>query len=81
MPSIATTLTALSGFLADYHVSRLHNINSDQFAIRLVTEVVTAATATNATLTEVTGDNYVAGGLDLTTNVDVDGGGAITLEI
>ena len=68
MPTRAINFTPLNGLTNDI-VSELHNFAADTFSVRLVTEVVTAATATNATLTEVTGANYTAGGIVQTTSV------------
>lgn len=68
MPTRAITFTLLNG-LANDIVSEVHNFGSDTFSVRLVTDVVTSATATNASLTEVTGNNYSAGGIAQATSV------------
>lgn len=64
-----TLLNAVSSDLA----AELHQLTSDALNILLVTDVLTAATASDFALTEVTGNNYTAGGIACAQTLDVSG--------
>lgn len=68
MPSRAVTRSFFNGFSRDLS-NGLHNFSSAVIKAKLVTALPTVATATNAVLTEVTGANYTAGGIDLSVSV------------
>ena len=66
------TFALLNGFSLDA-ISGLHTLTTDALNIQLVTDVVTAATATNTALTEVTGANYTAGGIACSQTINTAG--------
>lgn len=62
MPTRAEAYTLMNGYSEDLSKGR-HNLETDALHMVLVTDVITAATATNFAFTQVTGNNYTAGGL------------------
>ena len=80
MATRAITFNKMNGFLADVFNSNLHDLDTDVFSMRLTSNVIAATDATNTALTEVIGNNYTAGGIVLTTNVNIGANGELTLE-
>lgn len=68
MAERAITYALLNDFSIDFGNAEI-NLGTDTFSMRLVTDIVTVATLTNASLTQVTGTNYTAGGIVLSTSV------------
>lgn len=80
MAQRAITFNKMNGFLADAFNAKLHDLDTDVFSMRIVTDVVAVSDATNLAFTEVTGNNYTAGGIVMATNVDIGANGELTLE-
>lgn len=72
MPTYNATMTLFNGYNEDKLKAR-HDVGTHTYRAMLLTAIPTATTATNATLTEVTGDNYTAGGVDISATLGVSG--------
>lgn len=69
MPTKSVTPAKLNALTNDLLNARI-NFETGSFSIRLTATVLTAATLSNASITEVTGTNYTAGGIPLTTTIE-----------
>lgn len=72
MAARAITFNLLEGFSVDLW-NELHNLNSDVLSMRISSNAITLDSSTSATITEVTGNNYTAGGILCDHSMDVSG--------
>lgn len=72
MPTYNASMTLFNGYNQDKLLGR-HIVGTHSYRAMLLTTIPTANTATDAALTEVTGDNYTAGGVDISATLNVSG--------